>query len=127
MMEAQTAKRVPDKSLFGAPYMYVLVVLDGAGAGAVHRITHAETVIGRGAEPHFGLEDDETSKRHCMIRVDGPVCTLLDLVSLNGTRLNDRPVRKDVAQRLRHLDEIRVGGTRLLFMTGRCRQQVVKA
>jgi pSer/pThr/pTyr-binding forkhead associated (FHA) protein len=85
-----------------------------------HRIDRAETVLGR-EEADLQIEDDEISKRHCLIRADGPVCTLTDLGSLNGTMLNGRPMREGVAQRLRHLDEIQLGTTRLFLLAGKFR------
>ncbi len=54
-----------------------------------------------------------------MLRVEGSVCTLSDLDSLNGTHLNGRRLRSGMTQRVRHLDEIRIGGTRIFVLTGR--------
>lgn len=114
-----TARRTPPRRPFAAPHVYVLAVVEGSTPHGVHRVTAAETVIGRGEDADFTLDDTEVSKRHCQVRVDGPTCHLLDLGSLNGTRLNGRETRPGVAQRLRHLDEIQIGGTRLLFLGGR--------
>ncbi len=114
-----TAKQIPPQRPFGAPHVYVLAVVEGPVRHGVHRITASETVIGRGEDAGFLLDDSEVSKRHCVVRVDGPTCFVSDLESLNGTQLNGRVVRPGVSQRLRHLDEIRVGGTRLLFLSGR--------
>ena len=120
MPEPRTAEREIKQAPFGAPHVYVLAVVEGRNPSGVHRIDAGETVIGRGDEARLRLDhDDEVSKRHCVIRVDGPVCTLVDLGSLNGTRLNCRPLRPAVAHRLRHLDEVEIGETRLLFLSGR--------
>ena len=54
-----------------------------------------------------------------MIRIDGSVCTLVELGSLNGTTINGRAARKDIVQRLRHLDVIQVGCTKMLLLAGR--------
>ena len=86
---------------FGAPHVFVLAVVDGEDAHQVHRVQRAETIIGRDGEADFVLPDGEVSKRHCLVRTDGPVCTVTDLGSLNGTRLNGRPLRGGVAQRVR--------------------------
>ena len=67
------------------------------------------------------------STNHCAIRVDGPVCTIRDLESLNGTRYNGRPLKPGVAQRLRHLDQIQIGNTHLLLLMGRFTQQISRA
>jgi predicted component of type VI protein secretion system len=121
MSNAQTAKKVVRKSPFAFPHVFVLAVVDGEDPTPVHRLERAETVLGRGADCQFTIADDEISKRHCSIRVDAGVCTLVDMGSLNGTELNGRIMRPGMTQRLRHLDEIRIGGTRLVFLTGRCK------
>ena len=97
----------------------VLAVIEGPDPDAVYRLTAQETVIGRGDDTNIDIDDDEVSNRHCMIRVDGSICTLVELGSLNGTQVNGRSVRAELAQRIRHLDEIQVGSTRLLLLTGR--------
>jgi pSer/pThr/pTyr-binding forkhead associated (FHA) protein len=93
--------------------------MDGNDPTAVHRVVRPQMVIGRGAEADFRIDDDEVSGRHCMIRVDGPVCTLVELGSLNGTWVNSRRVPADTAERLRHLDVIRMGATRIMVLSGR--------
>jgi pSer/pThr/pTyr-binding forkhead associated (FHA) protein len=67
------------------------------------------------------IEDDLVSKVHCKVRVDGAVCTIVDVGSRNGTSVNGRRLSKDVAQRLRNLDEIEVGSHRLMLLAGRFR------
>ncbi len=114
-----TSKRVTRKVPFAAPHVFVLAVIDGPDIDVAHRIARSETVIGRGGDADFALSDEEISKRHCVIRCDAGICHALDPGSLNGTRVNGRELRPDVAQRLRHLDEIQLGGTRLLFVAGR--------
>jgi pSer/pThr/pTyr-binding forkhead associated (FHA) protein len=120
MAESRTAERQVRRPPFAAPHVFVLAVIDGGDPSAVYRLDRPEIIIGRGEDAIVAIEDDdEISKRHCRIRVDGSACTLIDLGSLNGTRLNCRPLREGVAQRLRHLDEIQVGDTHLLFISGR--------
>ena len=106
---------------FGAPHVWVLAVIDGADPQFVYRLGRAETVIGRDGEADLAIDDREVSKKHCVLRVEGPVCTLTDLGSLNGTLLNGRLLRNGVAQRLRHLDEIQIGTTRLFLLAGKFR------
>jgi pSer/pThr/pTyr-binding forkhead associated (FHA) protein len=101
---------------FGSPQLQLLAVVEGQDPSGIHRIQAAESVVGRGSEANFVVDDPEVSERHCLIRVDGPVCWLTDLESLNGTWLNANRIGAGVAQRLRHLDEVQVGGTRLLFL-----------
>lgn len=122
MPERETTEHHTPRPPYGAPHVFVLAVVDGVDPHGAHRIDQTETVIGR-EEADVVIEDDEISKRHCLIRTDGPVCTLTDLGSLNGTMLNGRPMREGVAQRLRHLDEIQLGTTRLFLLAGKFRTQ----
>jgi predicted component of type VI protein secretion system len=108
---------------FGAPHVFLLVVIDGDDPAATHRIVRMDTVLGRGDEAHFSIEDEQVSKTHCRIRVEGSVCTIFDLGSRNGTTLNGRRLPPNVGQRLRHLDEIEIGNHRLLLLAGRYRQE----
>lgn len=106
---------------FGAPHVFVLVMVQGDDPTAVHRIVRQETLLGRGVEAHVVIEDDLVSKVHCKIRVEGSVCTIVDPGSRNGTSVNGRRIQKDVAQRLKNLDEIEVGSHRLMLLSGRFR------
>ena len=118
-VDRKTTERELPKVPFGAPHVLVLAAIEGGDTTAVHRVGKPDTVIGRGPEADFDVDDEQVSKRHCAIRVNGPVCTVIDLGSLNGTSLNDRELRPGVALRIRHLDEIGVGDTRLIFLSGR--------
>lgn len=122
MAARETTEHQVPRPPFGAPHVFVLAVVDGDCPHVVHRIERPETVIGRDEEADFIVDDGEVSKRHCLIRADGPICTLTDLGSLNGTSLNGRPLRQGVAQRVRHLDEIQIGTTRLIVLGGKFRQ-----
>ena len=106
---------------FGAPHVFVLVVVDGDDTAGVFRIVRTETVLGRGEESHLVIDDEKVSKMHCKIRVEGPVCTVSDLGSRNGTSVNGRRLLPNVAQRLRTLDEIEVGSHRLMLLAARFR------
>ncbi len=111
----------PRPEPFGAPHVLALAVVEGPDVPAIHRIVAAETTIGRGPEADFGLSDPLVSKRHVVVEVQGPVYTLIDQDSLNGTFLNDRRLPKGGRERLKHLDEIRIGDTRILFTVNRFR------
>lgn len=123
MATSPTAERITHKPPFGAPHVFILALVNSEDPSRIHRIVQANTVVGRGEEADFMLDDEEISARHAMIRMDGPVCVLTDLGSRNGTLVNGRPVREGVGQRLRHLDEIQVGSTRLLVLQGRFRDK----
>jgi pSer/pThr/pTyr-binding forkhead associated (FHA) protein len=119
--DSRTLEHAVRRPPFGAPHVWIVAVVDGDDPEALHRLSAIENVVGRGPEAAVAVEDDEVSKRHAVIRLDGPVCTITDLGSRNGTWVNDRRLRPAVAQRLRHLDEILVGTTRLLVLAGRTR------
>ena len=123
---ASTADGMRRPAPFGAPYVFVLVVIDGDDPSAVHRISRTETVVGRGEENHLPIPDEEVSKVHCRIRAEGAVCTIVDPGSRNGTSVNGRRLAPNVAQRLRNLDEIEIGSHRLLFLSGRSRARLKK-
>jgi pSer/pThr/pTyr-binding forkhead associated (FHA) protein len=106
---------------FGAPHVFLLVVIDGDDPAGTHRIVRPDTILGRGDEAHFSIEDEQVSKTHCRIRVEGSVCTIFDLGSRNGTTVNGRRLPPNVGQRLRHLDEVEIGNHRLLLLAGRFR------
>ena len=117
--KAGTAKRDQVDAPFGAPQVYVVVVVDSKDPRSAHRITGAETVLGRDADADFRIDDDKVSKKHCTIRVQGTVCTIIDHASLNGTCVNRKQLRPNMSQRLRHLDEIEIGDTKLLYLGGK--------
>jgi len=123
MPASPTAERVNPNPSFGAPHVFILALVNGEEPMRVHRLTQANTMLGRDEAADFMINDDEVSARHAMIRVDGPVCMLTELGSSNGTLVNGRPVREGVGQRLRHLDEIQLGETRILVLQGRVRDQ----
>ena len=123
MAASPTAERVNPNPAFGAPHVFILALVNGDEPMRVHRLIQANTMLGRDEAADFMINDDEVSARHVMIRVDGPVCMLTELGSSNGTLVNGRQVREGVGQRLRHLDEIQVGETRILILQGRVREQ----
>ena len=117
-IDSNTAEHEPRRPPFGAPYVWILAVIDGDQPNATHRLTQYETVIGRGDSAQIDLDDELVSKRHCLLRVEGAVCKIQELGSLNGTRVNGNKMREDTALRLRHLDEIQIGSTRLFVLHG---------
>ena len=106
---------------FGAPYVFVLAVIGGKDTARSHRIVRTETTLGRDREADFVIDDEQISKMHCRFRVEGAVCTIVDLGSRNGTSVNGRRLNPEVAQRLRHLDEVEIGKHRFFLLAGRYR------
>lgn len=104
---------------FGSPCVLALAVIAGPDLHAIYRIRGSQTVVGREGEADFALTDPQVSKRHIQIEVSASVYTLVDLGSRNGTQLNRRAVASGGRQRLKHLDEIQIGNSQLLFMVNR--------
>lgn len=73
------------------------------------------TSLGRHPNNTLRLVDREVSKEHCVIERVGATFLLRDLNSSNGTFVNGRKVRE---LRLRDGDEIALGNSRLVFMSG---------
>jgi transcriptional regulator with GAF, ATPase, and Fis domain len=70
-------------------------------------------VIGRAEDCPLRVLDEDASRRHAEIVVEGPAARLRDLGSSNGTFLNGRRVRE---AELRDGDLIRVGATEMIFL-----------
>src|SRR4030095_14982819 len=75
---SRTADLHPRQGPFGAPHGFLLPVIEGEDPSVVHRIIRPETVLGRGEDCHFAISDEQVSKVHCRIRVEGSVCTIVD-------------------------------------------------
>ena len=114
----ETGERHRPTTPFGAPWLFVLCVIEGDGPQA-YRIDRTDLILGRGRGADLRIDDELISKRHCRLRTEGGVCTLQDLGSRNGTLLNHRLLESGVSRRLRHLDEIQLGETRLILLCGK--------
>jgi Nif-specific regulatory protein len=75
----------------------------------------AELSIGRDSSNTIRVADALLSRRHCAARRAGEGFVLVDLDSLNGTFVNGRPVREHA---LAHGDEISIGESRIVFLSG---------
>jgi transcriptional regulator with GAF, ATPase, and Fis domain len=71
--------------------------------------------IGRHGTNNLQLEDHGVSRQHCVFTRSGDGCEIKDLESRNGTFINGTPV---TAQQLASGDEIRIGGSLLVYLTG---------
>jgi Nif-specific regulatory protein len=90
-----------------------LAAIAGPLKGTIFDLTEAETSIGRESANRICLADSSVSRRHCLIRRDGEQFQLTDLESLNGTFVNDVPVKERL---LKHGDRIRIGEYNFSFM-----------
>jgi len=75
-----------------------------------------EFLIGRGTDCDLRLAVSAISRHHCLLRFKGGEATLSDLGSSNGTLVNGKRVRSQVA--LHTGDEIRVGSCRFVVDLG---------
>ena len=89
-----------------------LHVLQGPDKGRTLRTSDDIVLIGRGSD-QIPLTDQTVSRRHAELRVENGAWVLSDLNSANGTYLNG--VRINRPTRLKHGDQIRLGGTLVVF------------
>ena len=91
-----------------------LAAISGKLKGAIFAINEEALVIGRETAANLCIADASVSRRHSKIekKEDGFVIT--DLESLNGTFVNDVPVRSRL---LEHGDRVRIGDSQFLFLT----------
>lgn len=97
-----------------APASHVRVavtVLEGPEKDRVYRLTAPVTVVGR-TTGDIQLPDPRVSSRHAQFELSGGEVWLRDLGSTNGSFVNGQ--RADHV-RLTHMDEVTLGGTRLLY------------
>ena len=88
---------------------------ESRGEEQVYFLTHAVTVIGRGADADLRLNDPNVSRRHAELRLEGEAIVLVDTQSTNGVRVND------VATTRRQLspgDRITLGNVVLVYQHG---------
>ena len=86
----------------------ILEIIEGGEPG--RQIELADSIeIGRDPSAQVALEDDQASRRHARISVQGGQAVAEDLGSTNGTYVNDQPISG--ARPLQADDRIRIGGT----------------
>lgn len=90
-----------------------LVVTEGADSGTNYALAEGtEYVFGRSSKVNCQLADLKTSRRHCKVTLRGTVCTVDDLGSSNGTRVNGQKI---TVAKLQPGDQIRIGRTVLEY------------
>ncbi len=127
VQEQTTAEITVEDPPFGTPYVLALAVVRGPDQNAIHRIASEQITVGVSEEADFVLSDRQVSSRHLEIRVSGSLFSLSDLRSTNGTVLNFNRIEPGKPVRLKHLDEIQIGKTRMLFMACRFRTDPARA
>lgn len=73
-------------------------------------------IAGRSADTDFELSHVEISRQHCRFAWDGKICTIEDLGSVRGTRVNGR--RIDAVTALMPGDQVAIGPAIVVFNLG---------
>lgn len=116
-----TVTLVSDDSLKKGAFDVVAEIAEGAGGqvgslvlsdGRRVRLGEHRTVLGRNSDCTVPLADPRASRHHAEIRATADGFLIVDLDSMNGTKVNGVPVREHV---LHDGDEIAVGATVLRF------------
>ena len=92
----------------------VIFVERGPNAGSRFLLDQPVTSIGRNPDSDIYLDDVTVSRRHAELQRQSPEVRIIDLASLNGTYINDKPVESAL---LANGDEISIGRFRLVFLT----------
>ncbi|HSE31391.1 MAG TPA: sigma 54-interacting transcriptional regulator [Pyrinomonadaceae bacterium] len=90
-----------------------LAAISGRLKGAVFNVSDEGTVIGRETSATLCIAESAVSRRHSQLEKSGNDYVIKDLDSLNGTFVNDVPVKSRVLQ---HGDRIRIGESQFLFL-----------
>src|SRR3954468_4068405 len=90
-----------------------LAAIAGPLKGTTFVLTEEETSIGRESANRVCLSDPSVSRRHSIIKREGELFKITDLDSLNGTFVNDVPVKE---RYLEHGDRLRIGDYSFSFL-----------
>lgn len=101
----QGPHRRPGPAEESAAVVPLRLVLQGTSASVT--VTRSGTVLGRHSSADIRLPLPDVSRRHCRFDLVGGRWWVIDLNSLNGVFVNDRPVRE---AELEHRDQLRLGG-----------------
>jgi len=90
-----------------------LAAISGKLKGAIFALNEESLIIGRETGANLCIADASVSRRHSKIENDETGFVITDLESLNGTFVNDLPIR---SRRLEHGDRVRIGDSQFLFL-----------
>jgi Nif-specific regulatory protein len=90
-----------------------LATIAGPLKGTTFVLTDDENTIGRESANCICLSDPSVSRRHSIIKREGELFKITDLDSLNGTFVNDVPVKE---RYLEHGDRLRIGDYSFSFL-----------
>ena len=91
-----------------------LTAISGRLKGSVFNIEELPVVIGRETSATLCIADASVSRRHSRIEKEDEQFVIEDLESLNGTFINDVPVKR---RPLQHGDRVRIGDSLFIFLT----------
>jgi transcriptional regulator with GAF, ATPase, and Fis domain len=91
-----------------------LAAISGKLKGAIFALSEEPLVIGRETAANLCIADASVSRRHSRIEKSEEGFVISDLDSLNGTFVNDVPIK---ARLLEHGDRVRIGDSQFLFLT----------
>ena len=91
-----------------------LAAISGKLRGAIFAINEETLIIGRETASNLCLADAAVSRRHAKVEKVDRGFAITDLESLNGTFVNDVPIKTRV---LEHGDRVRIGDSQFLFLT----------
>ena len=96
----------------------VLTVLSGL-PGESYSLRAGETIIGRSSDADLQLKHPEISRQHCRLHWDGgTICTVEDLASRWGTKLNGAALSREVRSPLQPGDQLNIGPVLVYFSYG---------
>ena len=88
--------------------MAKLIGVTGEFKDREYPLEEGEITIGRKTDNAILLDNPTISSHHCVLTLAGTSCTLQDLDSTNGCRLNGRSVRVEPAE-IHHKDILQLG------------------
>jgi Nif-specific regulatory protein len=91
-----------------------LAAISGKLKGAIFAVNEDAMLIGRETAANLCIADASVSRRHSKIEKTDEGFVITDLESLNGTFVNDVPVKSRL---LEHGDRVRIGDSQFLFLT----------
>ena len=91
-----------------------LTAISGRLKGNVFTFEDLPVVIGRETTATLCVADASVSRRHSQIEREAEHYVIEDLESLNGTFVNDVPVKR---RKLQHGDRVRIGDSQFIFLT----------
>lgn len=92
-----------------------LAAISGKLKGTIFTINEDDFVIGRETAANVCIADASVSRRHSRIESKDEGFVITDLESLNGTFVNDLPIK---SRALQHGDRLRIGDSQFVFLTG---------